>query len=140
MPFRVSRDVDMKCVAGFRADEGNQLIGITEFAGVGHAGGQVAAQGDDAADAAVAEDGQQFTNARLRCADARQMRRGNMTSGGNFADGRQRAFLRRTAGTISDGEKGGLEYRQPLACFTQFFDAFYRLRWKEFYGEFKIHT
>jgi hypothetical protein len=53
MPFRIGRDLDAEAVAAFGADELDQLIGIAEFAGIDHARRQVAAQGDDAADAAA---------------------------------------------------------------------------------------
>jgi hypothetical protein len=38
-------------VAGFGANEFDEFVGVAELAGLGHAGRQVAAQGDDAADA-----------------------------------------------------------------------------------------
>ena len=41
----------MEVVAGLGADELHQLVGVAEFAGKADAGGQVAAQGHDAADA-----------------------------------------------------------------------------------------
>ena len=62
MPFRVGGDFDAEPVAGFGADELDQFVGVAEFAGLGHAGGQVAAQGDDALDAGGLVFGEDFAD------------------------------------------------------------------------------
>jgi hypothetical protein len=51
--FGVGGDFDVEVIAGLGADELHQLVGVAQFAGESHAGGQIAAQGDDAADAAA---------------------------------------------------------------------------------------
>ena len=52
----VGRDLDVEPVAVLGADEGNQLVGVAEVPARpgAHAGGQIAAQGHDAADAMAA--------------------------------------------------------------------------------------
>jgi hypothetical protein len=60
----------MKGVPRFPANKGDELIGIAELARVGHAGGQVATQGDNAADALRLEAGELAADALLRCANA----------------------------------------------------------------------
>ena len=52
------------------AHEFDQIAGIAEFTGIDHAGGQIAAQRDQLADAAVAPAIEQFCNAVAGRADA----------------------------------------------------------------------
>ena len=52
----------MKVVTGFFADKADQLVGVAQLAaGHAHTGWQVTAQGNDALDAGVLVQGQQFT-------------------------------------------------------------------------------
>jgi hypothetical protein len=76
----------VEVVAGFGADEFDEFVGVAELAGLGHARGQVAAQGDDAADAGVLYSPQDLADAVARRADARQVRRGVEAFGGDFLD------------------------------------------------------
>ncbi len=43
VPFGIGPDFQTKMVAGFGADELDQLVGVAELAGFGHPRGQVAA-------------------------------------------------------------------------------------------------
>ena len=56
MVFGVGGDFDVKVIAGLKADELDQFVGVAQFARVADAGRQIAAQRDDAADAARDED------------------------------------------------------------------------------------
>jgi len=94
-------------VAGFLADELNQLVGVAQFTRRGHPGGQIAAQGDDAVDADRAIAFEDFAHARLGRADAGQMRRGGQAGGADFLDGLVGAVLRRAAGAEVTEKKAG---------------------------------
>jgi hypothetical protein len=76
MGFRIGRHLDLEPVAGFLADETHQFVGVAEFTRLGHAGGQVAAQGDDVADAVGAVGFQDFPQAAPGRAHAGKVGRG----------------------------------------------------------------
>ena len=60
MHFRIGRHFDMKMVPGFTANELDQLIGVAQIATlVPHAGGQIAAQGNNTVDPLLAIEMQQ---------------------------------------------------------------------------------
>jgi hypothetical protein len=73
--FGVGGDFDLEVIAGLGADELDQLVGVAELAGKADAGGQVAAQGDDAADAGGLVALQDLADVLAGRADARQVRR-----------------------------------------------------------------
>ena len=99
MPFGVGGDGDLEVVAGFAADEFDEFVGVAEFAGLGHARGQVAAQGDEAADAGGAVVGKDVADVLPRRADAGEVRRGVEAFGGDVLDDGEGALARRAAGT-----------------------------------------
>lgn len=99
MPFGVGGDGDLEVVAGFAADEFDEFVGVAEFAGLGHARGQVAAQGDEAADAGGAVVGKDVADVLPRRADAGEVRRGVEAFGGDVLDDGEGALTRRAAGT-----------------------------------------
>jgi hypothetical protein len=135
VPFRVGRDFDAEPVAGFGADELDQFVGVAELAGLGHAGGQVAAQGDGAPDAGRLVFAEDLADAVAAGADAGQVRRGVKAFGGDFLDDREGALAGRAAGAVGDREEFRLQFCQFLTGGPQFFDAFGRLaagkiRWR----------
>jgi hypothetical protein len=73
--FGVGGDFDVEVIAGLGADELDQFVGVAELAGKADAGGQVAAQGDDAADAGGLVALQDLADVLAGRADARQVRR-----------------------------------------------------------------
>ena len=139
VPFGIGGNFDAEPVAGLGADEFDQFVGVAEFAGLGHARGQVAAQGDGAPDAGGLVLAEDLADALARRADARKVRCGVETFGGDFLDDREGPFAGRTAGPVGDREEGGLEFCQPGAGGAQLVDAFGRLRGEEFDGDFGFH-
>ena len=97
MDFRVGGGLDMEPVAGFGADEFDELAGVGEFAGrcVEHAvaAGQVAAQGNQATDAVRLVFGQHRAQLVAVAAYAGQVRRGFMAFGADFEHRVARAGL-----------------------------------------------
>ncbi|KAG1385053.1 hypothetical protein G6F60_014987 [Rhizopus arrhizus] len=73
MGFRVGTDLDAEGVAVLGADEGDQFGGIAHVAGETHAGGQVAAQRDQAVAADGAVQLEQFTDFLAGAANAGQV-------------------------------------------------------------------
>ncbi|MCY1175574.1 hypothetical protein D9M73_158170 [compost metagenome] len=134
MNFRVGGDFDVEVVAGFSADELHQLVGETHLAaGHAHARRQVAAQGDDAADAGflvLGEEGAQFF---AGVADAGQVRcGGNLHLAIQLQHGGQGAVAGGATGAVGAGEEVRLVAGQ-LACSGQeFFMPGFGLRGEEF--------
>ena len=137
VPFRVGGDGEAEGVAGFGADEFDEFAGVAEFAGFGHAGGQVAAQCDKAADAARLVIGEDFADVFARRADAGKMRGNGLAGFGNVPADGEGTFARRAAGTEGDGEEIGLERRQLAPHDAQFFKSLAGLRREKFDG--KLH-
>jgi hypothetical protein len=95
MVFGVGGNFDVEVIAGLKADELDQFVGVAQFARVADAGGQIAAQGDDAADAGFLVALQDVADVRAGRADARQVRRGLVA----FATGSRRRFRRCAPGS-----------------------------------------
>ena len=74
------------------ADEADQFVGVAKLARLGHAGGQIAAQRDDMADAVGAIGFQNFANALARRSHAGQVRRGGESGGLDIEHRFQRAI------------------------------------------------
>ena len=128
----VSGYFDVEIVAGFRADESHQLVGVAELAHVLRAGGQIAAQRDDVPDAMAfvfVEDG---ADVFPRRADAGQMRRGLVAFLLDFDHGFQRAVARGAAGAESYREELRVELGELLARGAQLVHALGRFGRKEF--------
>ncbi|OMP13258.1 hypothetical protein COLO4_01993, partial [Corchorus olitorius] len=70
--FRIRRHFDVERLAGFLADELDQLVGEAEFTDLAHARRHVAAQRDDAADAVFAIRIENAADALARRTHARQ--------------------------------------------------------------------
>ncbi len=139
MPFRVGGDLDVEPVTGLLADEVDELVGIAKFADIGHAGRQIAAQGDDAADAVITVVMQDLADVFACRADAGKVRAGRDALGGDLHDDVEGAAARRAAGAISDGEEARRQRGEPGARRTQFFEPLGRLRREEFAGDFRFH-
>ena len=105
--FRVGGDFDGEVIAGLGADELDQLVGVAQLAaGVTHAGGQVAAQGDDALDAVGTVVVDQVAQVFARVADAGQVRCGrNLHLAVQLQHGAAGAFTGGAAGTVGDGKE-----------------------------------
>jgi hypothetical protein len=133
--FGVGGDFDLEVIAGLGADELDQLVGVAELAGKADAGGQVAAQGDDAADAGGLVALQDLADVLAGRADARQVRRRLVAFALDLEDGFEGALLGGAAGAEGDREELGLEHGQLLAHHAQLVGAFGGLRREEFDGE-----
>ena len=136
MHFRVGSGFDVEPVAGFGPDKFDQLAGVGEFAGRGvqHAvaAGQVATQGNHAADAVGLVFGQHRTQLVSVAADAGQVRGGIVAFGADFQHRVAGAGLGRAAGAERDGKKSRMQLRQFGAGDAQLLCAFRRFRWKQF--------
>jgi hypothetical protein len=73
VPFGIGGDLEVEVVAGLGADELDEFVGVAELAGFGHARRQVAAQGDDAADAGAPVVVQDVSSGRRRSCTGRRL-------------------------------------------------------------------
>ena len=133
--FGVGGDFDVEVAAGLGADELDQVVGVAQLAGEADAGGQVAAQGDDAADAGGLVALQDLADLLAGRADARQVRRGLVAFALDLENRLEGAFLGGAAGAVGHREELGLEGGQLLAHRTQLLGAFGGLRREEFDGD-----
>jgi len=138
MHLGIGGHFDVKPVAGLRADEFDQFVGMVELARLGHARGQVAAQRDNPADAGGAVLGEHGADVLAGRTDAGQVRCGDMTFGLHLQHGFQGAVARRAAGAESAGEKRRLELRQLGTHRAQLHHAFQRLRREKLDGKFRF--
>ena len=93
MVFRVAGDLDAEPVAGRLADEADELARVAQLPRRGDAGGQVAAQRDEVADAVRAVALELLGEVLARRGDAGEMRR-RLVPGGADLEHRFRACLR----------------------------------------------
>ncbi|MNN28604.1 hypothetical protein D3C81_1421820 [compost metagenome] len=121
--FRISGDFQVEVVAGFLADELDQVAGVAQLtAGHAHAGRQVATQGNDALDASGLVFGQQGAQIVLGVTHARQVRGGgHLHFVLQLQHGVERAVAGRTAGTVSAGEEIRVVGRELAGNAHQFF-------------------
>ncbi|OIQ63495.1 hypothetical protein GALL_549650 [mine drainage metagenome] len=127
MHFRISRHLDVEPVAGFAADEFNQFIGITEFAGTRHARGQIAAQRDDVADIVALVFFQYRTDIVAGGTDAGQVRRGFQPGVLDVEHRSQGVIARRPAGTEGHRKELGVQFGELAAHDAQLVHAVRRL-------------
>jgi hypothetical protein len=127
MHFRIGRHFDVEPVAGFLADELDQVAGIAQFAGAAIAARQVAAQGHEAADVVRLELAQDRADRFARAADAGQVRRADLAFGLDLEHGVERALLGAAAGAEGHGKIFRLQLGQLLARDAQLFRALGRL-------------
>ena len=118
--FGVSGHFDGEPVAAVFADEAHQIGGVPEVAQSDHAGGQVATQGHQPADALGTVAVEQFADAVAGGADAGQVGGHVRTGCGDVADGFGGAGLGAAAGPEGDAEVVGLEGLQGLMGVEQF--------------------
>ncbi len=135
--LRIGGDLDVEVVAGLGADEVHQFVGVAQFAaGHAHARRQVAAQGDDAADAGLAVAAEQFAQLGFRVADTGQVGRGrHLHLAVQLQHGTQRAVAGGSAGAVGAGEEVGLVARQVAGGGQQLFMAGLGLRREELEAE-----
>ncbi|MNP35011.1 hypothetical protein D3C76_1283240 [compost metagenome] len=133
MNFRIGGNFDVELVAGFAADELHQLVGVAQLAaGHAHARRQVAAQGDDAADAGFLVLGEQGAQLLAGVADAGQVR-----GGGDFhlavqlQHGAYGAVAGGAAGAVGAGEEVRLVGSQLARGGQEFFMPGFGLRGEE---------
>ena len=135
MKFRIGRHLDVKMISGLRANERHQFVGIVKFADAVHAGGQIAAQRDDAPDAHIPVGVQHRADVLARGADAGQVGSGVIALGLDLPYSFQRAVLRGATRAEGDGKKFRLERRELPARGREFFHTFRSLWRKEFKTE-----
>jgi hypothetical protein len=135
---RIGRHLDIEPVAGFLADKADQLVGIAEFARIGHAGRQVATQGDDVADTVGAVGFQNIPDVLAGGGDAREMRRGGQALALDFQHGFQGPIAGGTAGAESHGKELGVQLRQLPPRVAQLFRALGGLGREEFDTESSV--
>ena len=115
MVLGIGGHFDVEPVTGFRADELDEFIGISELADLAHARRHVAAQRHDVADAAIAIGLENRPDAVARGAHARQVRRSLDTFALDLQHGIERALLRGTAGAERHRDVLGLQRRKLRA-------------------------
>ena len=131
----VAGDLDVEPVARRLADERHELVRVPQLARHRHARRQVAAQGDDVADAVVLVVREDVGDLGLRGRDARQVRRGLVAGGEDLEHCIERALLRRAARTEGHREEARLQLRELLPGRAQLGLAFRRLRREELEAE-----
>ena len=106
MDLGVGRHLDAEMVAGLLTDEGDQFVGVAEVPSGAqpHAGGQVAAQGHQAADALTLVTAQDGLDLGPGGADAGQVRGGRDASGQEQVQGLEGAVPGGAAGPVGDRE------------------------------------
>ena len=120
--FRIRGHLDMEVVAGLVANELDEFVGIAQFTGgLTHAGGQVAAQGNNAPDAGFAILGQQVAQVVCTVAHTGQVRRcGHLHLLIQLQDGVARPIPCGASGTIGDGKEFGVVLSQHVGGCYQF--------------------
>src|SRR6185312_98097 len=118
-------------VAGFIADEADELVRIAEIADVDGAGRHVAAQRDEMADAVLAILAEHVAYAVARRSDARQVRHAFQALAANLEHRRERSFARRSPGAEGDRTKRGTEPRELAPRRAKLRDAVGCLRREE---------
>jgi hypothetical protein len=102
MVLRIGGDLDEEVIAELGADERDQLVRVAELAGGREPGGQIAAQGDQMADAVVPIACSDFADALARGGDAGDVRCRRLAGWCECRARFQRAVARRAAGAIRD--------------------------------------
>src|SRR5205823_710912 len=135
MVFGIAGDLDAEPVAGAAAHELDELAGVAEFARHRLPRRQIAAQGDDVADAVAAVALELRGDLLARGRDARKVRRSLVARGADLEHGLERALAGRAAGAVGAGEEGGLQRAELLPGVPQLGSPLGRPRRKELEAE-----
>src|SRR5690606_4891085 len=120
MDLGVVRDLHAKVIAGLRADQLDQLVGVAELAGRRRPPrGDVPAERDQPAHAERPVGLQLFDQRGARGADAGQMRRHREAPLQELPHRLVRALAGRAAGAVGDGEEVEPQLRELRAGFAQ---------------------
>src|SRR6185437_6594458 len=138
MVLGIRRDLDVEPVARLLADEAHEVRGVAQLARHREAGGKVAAQRDDVADAARAVFPDHLAQALATGGDAGDVRRGVLALGDDLERRGERALARGAARAVRDGEERGRELRELLPRRAQLLHAFGRLRREELEAELAL--
>ena len=125
----------MEMVAELAADECNQFVGVMELSSGRGTRGQVAAQGDEMADAVFTVAAQDVANVVARRTDAGDMRCRGVTGSPQIKHGAQRAFAGRAAGAVSHRKEFRIQRCQLFGGLGELVQSFRRVRREELEAE-----